>query len=371
MENLNVIVCSDALAYLKSLPDKCVHTIVTSPPYYKLRDYNVKGQLGLEKTPEEYVVALVEILREARRVLRDDGTLWLNLGDKYASKAKKRNKEQSARLSTLQGGKANQISCKDQDNSVTGDLKPKDLIGIPWMVAFALRADGWFLRQDIIWSKPNPMPESITDRCTKSHEYIFLLSKSRKYYYNQKAIQAPATESTIIRLGQNIDAQSGSDRVPGKTTGPMKASWKGSGFKAGKTGEMHRTDGHHKKTKSGNLQRKNSVDRGCPEGTGSNVCGNVPWEGEAANKRSVWNVATVPFSDAHFATFPPELIRPCILAGCPPNGVVLDMFVGSGTTAIVAREEGMNFLACDLNPDYMLISAKRMHKRLGLFQTAG
>ena len=395
-----------------------VQTCVTSPPYFGLRDYGVDGQIGLEDTPGAYVAQLVEVFREVRRVLRDDGTLWINIGDSYAA-------NRSYQVESTKGGAKHGPgqAAGGKGSRVPDGLKPKDLIGIPWRVAFALQADGWFLRQDIIWHKPNPMPESVRDRCTKAHEYIFLLSKSERYFYDHEASMEPVAASTVERLSQpTLRQQEGSARVPGKTNGNMKA--------------VGRTD--------------------------------------LRNRRSVWTVATRPYKGAHFATFPPDLIRPCILAGCHPKGrrcdcdeviasptgsgpiedttmqtgragmnrtrrddegtrpitrreqrheaiemkasphrqemerecgpafahyirtdrsgarplpndirkkymeagwiteappcthpieeagTVLDPFGGSGTTALVALEEGRNAVLCELNPDYIALAHKRL-----------
>jgi len=278
----------DALEVLKTLQDESINCCVTSPPYWGLRDYGVKGQLGLEDTPEEYVEKLVAVFREVKRVLRDDGTCWLNLGDTYATGTRAARKPSTGVLAHHTA----------QDTTRVGTpkgLKTKDLVGIPWRVAFALQADGWYLRQDIIWHKPNPMPESVTDRCTKSHEYIFLLTKSVKYWYDHEAIKEPAKWE---RWG---------DQTENKTH----------------TG----TAGHLGGKKKSELPIK-----------------------DTKNKRSVWTVATKPYSEAHFATFPPDLIRPCILAGCPRNGTVIDPFGGSGTTAQVSEEEGRNSVMIELNP---------------------
>jgi len=223
-------------------------------------------------------------------------------------------------------------------------IKPKDLVGIPWRVAFALQADGWYLRQDIIWHKPNPMPESVTDRCTKAHEYIFLLSKSPKYYYDAEAIMQ--------------DAQIWTGRA---------ACFDRSGNAVAEHILLGQSAAQHRSRKSGNKARKPGVERGCPEGTGSNVCGNVPWEGAKANKRSVWTGTTKPFKDAHFATFPEELIVDCIKAGCPEGGIVLDPFGGAATTAVVAKKLLRHYTLCELNPDYITIANKRLRKELGLF----
>ena len=270
------ILQGNCLETLSSLEEKSVNTCVTSPPYWGLRDYGNGDQLGQEETPEKFVENLVNVFREVRRVLRDDGTVWLNIGDSY--------------------------------------LANKQLSGIPWRVAFALQADGWYLRQDIIWSKPNPMPESVTDRCTKAHEYIFLLSKSAKYYYDNEAIKEDSAESSKDRLNQDIKNQKGSSRVPGKTNGAMHAVG-----------------------------------------------------GEKRNKRSVWSIPVASYSEAHFATYPPKLIKPCILAGCPEGGTVLDPFGGSGTTAQVASNLNRNAILCELNPEYVEIAKGRLHDSLGMF----
>lgn len=282
-----------------------------------LRGYFVRAEIGLEDTPEAFVARLVEVFREVRRVLRDDGTLWLNLGDSYA--AQRGGTHQPAEtLAGGKGGKAADGSRVNRDrhdgynptrNASAIGLKHKDLIGIPWRVAFALQADGWYLRQDIIWHKPNPMPESVRDRCTKAHEYVFLLSKGPRYYFDSEAIKEPVAESSVARLAQpTLAQQAGSARVPGKTNGNMKA------------------------------------------------VGN----GETRNRRSVWTVTTKPFKGAHFATFPPDLIQPCILAGCPEGGTVLDPFGGSGTTAGVALKHGRNAILCELNPEYACLVPDRV-----------
>jgi DNA modification methylase len=275
-------------------------TCVTSPPYYGLRDYGHEGQIGLEETPEEYINAMVEVFRCVWDVLEDDGTLWLNIGDSYASTGG-RQVEQTVRKSGdyVNSGQKGSDGVGTSRKPPEG-IKTKDLIGIPWMLAFALRADGWYLRQDIIWHKPNPMPESVQDRCTKAHEYIFLLSKSQKYYYDIEAIQEPAIYAGDDR-GSRTDSRRGTEAnsVSGKT-------------------------------------------------------------GEFKNKRSVWTVTTKPYSGAHFAVFPSELIEPCILAGAPVGGIVLDPFMGSGTTAQVAQDLGRKYLGCELNTEYGKLQQKRL-----------
>ena len=302
-----------------------VQMCVTSPPYFGLRDYGHAGQLGLEATPAEFVAAMVEVFALVRELLADDGVLFLNLGDSYAG-AGYSNHANTGGAQRADGGKQRHLSG-------TG-LKPKDLIGIPWRVAFALQADGWYLRQDIIWHKPNPMPESVTDRCTKAHEYLFLLSKSERYYFDARAIAQPIAESSKERLAQpNLPNQSGSDRVPGKTNGNMKAV--GPRFGGNKYGDDDREES---RTKSGN------------EYTGGDGL---------ANRRSVWTVPTVPYSGAHFATFPPALIEPCILAGSRAGDVVLDPFFGSGTTGQVAQHLGRQWIGCELNQDYEPLQKER------------
>lgn len=338
MNNLkrDVIIEGDCRDGIAGLATASVNCIVTSPPYYRLRDYGMIGQMGLEETPEEFVASMVSVFRDARRVLRDDGTLWLNIGDSYAGNGEAYGDAKSS----LQGPKQSGVQGAKRKSKSGDGLKSKDLIGIPWMLAFALRADGWYLRQDIIWHKPNPMPESVTDRCTKSHEYIFLLSKSPKYYYDQAAIMQEMAKSSISRLNQDVESQAGSDRVPGKTNGRMKAV--GTRFGGNKYGD---DESAFSKTHSGNLYIPNGK----------------------ANKRSVWTVATRPFKEAHFATFPPELIIDCIKAGCPEGGLVLDPFMGAGTTALVAKKLLRHYIGFELNPAYIEIANRRLRDNLGLF----
>lgn len=297
----------DCRETLKSIPDGSVHCCVTSPPYFGLRDYGMSNQIGLEQTPQAFVTELVAVLREVRRTLRGDGTLWLNLGDSYARNPAK------GTSGTPNGRNIEKMGYTGGGGLPEG-LKEKDLIGIPWRVAFALQEDGWYLRQDIIWQKPNPMPESVTDRCTKSHEYIFLLTKSARYYFDHEAVKEPA-----------VGGQSGN-----------ATSFKRTGSKRGQTipGQSY---GSHRPDRD-----------------------TTHYNGEARNRRSVWNVATRPYKGAHFATFPPELIEPCVLAGCPLGGTVLDPFGGSGTTAGVANAHGRNAILCELNPEYAALMPERV-----------
>ena len=309
---MEIVLQGDALERLRELPAESVHVCVTSPPYYGLRDYGVDGQIGMEETPEQYVARLVAVFREVRRVLRADGTLWLNIGDSYAGSGKGRMGDGSpcatGKQATNRGSLAGVVK-----KAPRGVCKPKDLIGVPWMLAFALRTGGWYLRQDIIWQKSNSMPESVRDRCTKSHEYLFLLSKSPRYYFDAEAISEPIAESSAKRYAQNISAQRGSDRQPGKENGPMKAA---------------------------------------PPRYG----GDSP----RRNKRDVWTTTTGSFSGAHFAVFPEALITPCILAGSPIGGVVLDPFAGSGTTGVAAKRQGRDFIGIEINPAYQQMAAARI-----------
>ena len=301
------ILPGDCRTVLRSLPPDHFHTCVTSPPYFGLRDYGADGQIGLEQTPDAFVVELVAVFHEVRRVLRDDGTLWLNLGDSY--NAYNANRGASTSISD---GTAGRDHPKHRQGLTTPTLKNKDLIGIPWRVAFALQADGWYLRQDIIWQKPNPMPESVRDRCTKAHEYIFLLSKAPRYYFDSEAVREPAVTDDRPR-------SSWSDR---KTSEPSRQ---------GNTGQS----GHITST-----------------GTLASL--------ESRNRRSVWTIATHPFKGAHFATFPPDLIEPCILAGAPRGGHVLDPFNGAGTTGMVSIEHGRTYTGIELNPEYIALATERL-----------
>ncbi len=328
IDNISV---SDSLQYLQQLPDECIDCCVTSPPYYGLRDYGATGQIGLEGTPDEYIAILVKVFHEVRRVLKPAGTLWVNIGDSYAGSGKGvwKNKMAQKEVYIPDPGSAT----AKQPKTWPG-IKPKDLIGIPWMLAFALRADGWYLRQDLIWSKSNPMPESVTDRCTKSHEYIFLLSKSAKYFYDADAIKQPAKPSTLARVSRDVEHQTGSAHA--QTNGRIKAV----------IGGRKRQRANEFLDPSDPMYRLNSARE--YEYT------------DRVNKRSVWEVSTKPFKEAHFAVFPENLIVPCILAGCPEGeGIVLDPFMGSGTTALVACKLHRHFAGCDLNPDYVAMAMKR------------
>lgn len=330
----NVIHLGDCLTGMQKLPNECIDCCVTSPPYWGLRDYGVDGQLGLEETPEQFIKKMVAVFSEVKRVLKPTGTLWVNIGDSYAATGKSRSDEQACRKSTLAGGKGNNIACKDQPNKIVSGLKPKDLVGVPWMLAFALRTDGWYLRQDIIWSKNSVMPESVKDRCTKSHEYIFLLSKNQKYYYNQDSIKEVASNNTHARQSR---AKAGHKSHPNDKSNGIRPP-KAQGIPTGII----------KNNESFNLALSKVVDM--------------------RNKRSVWVVNPEALSEAHFATFPQKLIEPCIKAGCPEDGIVLDPFMGAGTTGLVARKLNRNFIGFELNPEYITIAEKRLSNELGLFE---
>jgi len=322
----------DALTVLRSMESESVQCCVTSPPYFGLRDYGVDGQIGLEATPAEFVARLVEVFEEVRRVLKKDGTLWLNLGDSYFGGGYSNHDINGESWKDRMNGDKRSSRQQDIKRNNPG-IKPKDLVGIPWRVAFALQEAGWWLRQDIIWHKPNPMPESVTDRCTKAHEYIFLLTKSAKYFYDAEAVKETVSPNTHLRLSQDLANQIGSHRANGgaKSNGPMKA--------VGKKAALGTV---------GVVKSNASFEQA--------VC--LPVENR--NKRSVWTVTTQPYSEAHFATFPPKLIEPCILAGSREGDLVLDPFCGSGTTGLVSLRHRRNFVGIELNPEYIKIAEKRL-----------
>lgn len=317
------ILVGDVRERLRDLPDASVHCVVTSPPYWGLRDYGVDGQIGLEETPEQFVEALAQAFAEVRRVLRRDGTLWLNLGDSWHGN---RGGDNYSGLNSRWNG----YDSKGKQTKVAGayprlnrrsNLKRKDLVGIPWRVAFALQADGWWLRSDIIWHKPNPMPESVRDRPTKAHEYVFLLTRAARYHYDAAAVRQPYAESTLPQQGRPYGGVATRDYSNG-------------------------------------VQNPSAVKRRVVESLERNG---------GANLRSVWPIATVPFNDAHFATMAPELAERCIRAGCPEGGTVLDPFCGAGTTGLVARRLGRQFIGVELNPTYAEMAAKRIREDAPMF----
>lgn len=303
-----MILQGDCREVLTTLPSESAQCCVTSPPYWGLRDYGVDGQLGMEATPEQYVAAMVDVFRAVRRVLRPDGTLWLNLGDSYTTGGSTARRARPTRRpwATYMAG------CGASGRR--RGLKAKDLVGIPWRVAFALQADGWWLRSDIIWSKPNPMPESVTDRPTKAHEYVFLLTKSERYYYDADAIREPHE----------------APRKAGRFTGNAIVNAMREGRDVGD-----------------NLGERKLVE---PHPLGRNA-------------RSVWSIATQPFPEAHFAVFPPELARRCVLAGSRPGDTVLDPFNGAGTAGLVAQEHGRAYVGIELNPEYIAIAERRLSQQ--------
>lgn len=331
------IINADVIEGLRQLPDESVQCVVTSPPYWGLRDYGVDGQIGLEETPADFVARLVDVFREVSRVLRRDGTCWINLGDSYAGSwgAQSRGVDYAG---GLEGGRtlsARQINAHPKSvltgsTKRTPGLKPKDLVGIPWRVAFALQDAGWWLRQDIIWHKPNPMPESVVDRCTKAHEYVFMLSKAERYIYDADALKEPA--------------QYAGPNAPGSSASPY-----GQGF-------TRRAPEIRKRKNEALAARRYAGFNDRWEAAES--AGEAPlWR----NKRSVWTIATVPFSEAHFATFPPELPELCIKAGSRPGDTVLDPFGGAGTTGLVADRLQRNAVLIELNPAYAAMAERRIN----------
>ena len=311
------IINADVLDGLAQLESESVHCVVTSPPYFGLRDYGMPGQIGLEPTPDAYVAKMVEVFREVRRVLRKDGTCWLNLGDSYSAGGR------GCNTAKQKSNAGTGIGVVKGHWSVPG-FASKQLLGIPWRVAFALQADGWWLRQDIIWSKPNPMPESVTDRCTKAHEYLFMLTKSARYFYDADAIAEAAVYAGDTRHLRPDLTQLEREKPK-------------------QDGHGRRHEGFNSRYFTGNPQA------------------------ETRNKRSVWTVTTQPFAEAHFAVFPPALIEPCIKAGCPKGGTVLDPFGGSGTTGLVADRLGRNSILIELNPEYAAMAERRIRGDCPMF----
>jgi DNA modification methylase len=307
----NTIIQSDNLKALRQLPADTIQCCVTSPPYYGLRDYEIEGQIGREDTPEQYIHRLVEVFREVRRTLRPDGTLWVNIADTYCGTGSKANHVDPK---NPKGRTGQQVAL---NHRVQG-CKHKDLIGIPWLLAFALRNDGWYLRNDIIWYKANPMPESVRDRCSRTYEHIFLLAKSKNYYYDAAAIAEPVAPTTIARMkGGRAAIHKYAEGIPGQT-----------------------------------MQKINM-----PRAAGAIPDELIP---VTRNKRDVWEINTVPYRGAHFAAFPPKLAETCILAGCPVDGIVLDPFLGSGTTGFVAKQLGRRYIGIEINAEYCRLANERM-----------
>ena len=322
---LNEIICGDALTVLRTISCESVQCCVTSPPYFGLRDYGCDGQLGLEETPEEYTERLTEVFREVRRVLKPDGVCWINIGDSYAGSGK--GAWDSEKLKVLKNKQRYKFSTDNPAAKIPkkwDKIKPKDLIGIPWRLAFSLQADGWWLRSAVVWEKPNAMPSSVKDRPTSSYEFVFLFAKSNKYYYDYKTIMEPVADGTIARMKRGVSPT-------------------------------------HKYVNGAAGQTTQNISKPRENRSGENI--ELP---SMRNKRDVWRVCTNSYRAAHFATFPVELIKPCILAGCPIGGTVLDPFIGSGTTAVAALSENRNYIGIELNPEFCALARERITKHTAL-----
>lgn len=339
------ILLGDVRERLAEMPDESVHCVVSSPPYFGLRDYGVTGQIGLEATPSEFVAVLVGVFREVRRVLRTDGTLWLNLGDSYNSVGGGYDADGSKGDTAVISAKTQKAVIKGRNRGGHLGLKPKDLIGIPWRVAFALQADGWYLRDAIVWAKPNGMPGSQQDRCTSSYEMVFQFSKSERYWSDFDAIKTPPRESSLIRTAQDVQTQAGSHRANGggKTNGPMKA-----------VGVRPDKQRGHGRRHAGFNERWDQMEK-------------AQQQAQPAMMRNVWFVPPAQYSEAHFAVMPDEIARRCILAGCPEGGSVLDPFGGVGTTAMVADRLGRSAVMIELNPESIQMARKRIEGDGGMF----
>ena len=310
--NTNIILHGDSVEVLRRIPAETVHCCVTSPPYYGLRDYGIDGQIGREETPDRYIENLAAVFREVWRVLRPDGTLWVNIADSYAGSGKGWTGHNGI------GNQEKRQGFKSGNALIPDGCKEKDLIGIPWLLAFALRNDGWYLRNAVIWEKGNAMPESVKDRLTRSYEYVFLFAKSKKYYYDAAAIAEPTMAATTERMKRGRGQHKYADGTPG--------------------------------------QKAQTINR--PRAAGAIQDAYIP---VFRNKRDVWKINTVPYGGAHFAAFPPKLAETCILAGCPPGGIVLDPFFGSGTAGLVAKQTGRQYIGIDINAEYCRLAAERIN----------
>lgn len=326
----------DVIDELLKMDSEIFDCVITSPPYWGLRDYGVTGQIGLEPTLGEHIAALVRVFSEVKRVLKKTGTFWLNYGDAYACAPNGRSAADVKKI-----GNDDRTFRDKPMSTVGGYLKPKDRMLLPARVAIALQEDGWWVRDEIVWHKPNPMPSSVRDRTTPAHEMIYLLSKSPKYFYDSEAIREPLKESSKLRLAQDLENQASSIRANGgvRADRPMKA--------------VQKTDKQrgHSRVHAGFNNRWDSMTK-------------EEQQAGEANKRSVWSVAPRPFKEAHFATFPPDLIRPCVRAGCPVNGLILDPFFGAGTTGLVATQEARRFVGIEINPEYVAIARARIQAAL-------
>jgi DNA modification methylase len=340
----------DAVEVLRTLPSESVQTCITSPPYWGLRDYGVDGQIGLEASLAEYFGKLLAVFAEVRRVLRPDGTLWVNMGDCYVTKANTGtgwNSTINGQATQIEAGKA--ARQRRRTKVATGGLKQKDLVGQPWRLAFALQDAGWYLRRDIIWHKPSPMPEACTDRPTTAHEYLFLLAKNERYHYDARAVMEPVTGGAHARgHGVNPKAVGGWDA--GQQTDHSAIAFAKPDADAARAFTARRTQAVDREAKQPAARPRQNA----------SFSAAVSQLVTMRNRRSVWKVASVPFKGAHFATFPPKLVEPCVLAGCPVGGLVLDPFAGSGTTGVVAVQHGRSFVGIELNPDYAEMARKRI-----------
>lgn len=373
----------DVISCLREMESESVNCVVTSPPYWGLRDYGVAGQLGLEKTPQEFVAKIVEVFSEVRRVLRNDGTCWINLGDSYNSSP---NQRKAGDGDTAGYKQASNVGSRLIGSRSAPNLKPKDLCGIPWRVAFALQDDGWYLRQDIIWSKPNPMPESVTDRCTKAHEYLFLLTKSARYHYDADAIKEECTAdhaagnnshkgtTAYLEGAEEHRTKQGLVAYAQKTRKvKMPDGWDTG---AGGHGSFHRNGREKGETRELGEKGESADSTEVRSGKGAAFGRGAGWRDDPTasvakrNKRSVWEIATQPYSEAHFATYPEKLVEPCILAGCPAGGVVLDPFGGSMTTLFVAQRLQCRAIGIELNAEYIEIGLKRFQQDVMQFNEA-
>lgn len=354
---LNECYIGDCIEGMQAMKDAgiVVQTCVTSPPYWGLRDYGHEAAYGLEPTLDDWIDRMIVVFRAVREILADDGTVWLNLGDSYASNGgpgwQGKNGQRADRRFTLT---RDSVAMRDIARRPPAGLKPKDIMGQPWRVAFALQADGWYLRQDIVWHKPNPMPESVRDRCTKSHEYIFLLSKSERYYYDFEAMQEPVSGTANAR-GKGVNPKAGTD-VQGWQDGPGAHS-----TTKHAASPKYRDAGDQHRTKQGLAASERKYKPRAKQN--ASFSGAVNELVTKRNRRSVWTVASEAYSDAHFATFPTKLIEPCILAGSRPCDVVLDPFMGSGTAAQVAEQLGRKWVGCEINPDYVDLQANRLRQQ--------
>ncbi len=351
------IIQGDARDVLKTLPDESVHCVITSPPYWGLRSYGKDaGMIGLEPTMAEWLGNLVDVFREVRRILRKDGTFWLNVGDAYATAGYRAHKFAGGNSAHPAAWNRDRRASDASNTAAGSGLRAKQRLMLPARLALALQADGWWLRDEIVWRKPNAMPLSVHDRTTPQHEMLYLFSKSARYYYDYRAIEEPAARSSIVRLSQKgIGNQNGGVKQDG-----FAAS--GDGARNGSRRPSEIVKGLAVKVgKSGNKERKLGAERGRPD---SHIGGSVPWEGFTRNKRSVWDVATEATAEEHFATFPPKLIEPCILAGCPPGGTCLDPFIGTGTTALVADRLGRDCIGIELSAAYCAMADARLRADL-------